>query len=100
MKWLKKWWFSILMWVVACLVYTIMFLWLNTDKELYMLGACLCSYAVLGIMFVVIGIANAPENPKNKYKQFKDFLEWYESQKEKELNKDDNDFFKGHKWGE
>ena len=90
MRWLKKWWFSILMWVVACLVYTIMFLWLNTDEELYMLGSCLCSYVVLGIMFVVIGIANAPEKPKSRYKQFNDFLEWYEKQKENK-NESDND---------
>ena len=85
-KWLKKWWFSILWWVIACVIYTVMFLWLNSDEELYIIGACGCAYMVLGFMCILAGMFNVPEKEDKKYQRYKDFLEWYEKQKE---NKDE-----------
>ena len=85
MRIIKKWWFSILMWIITCLVFTVLFWWLNTDEELYIIGSCLCSYVILGIIFMLIGLANAPVKEEKKYKVYKDFLEWYEKNKENKL---------------
>ena len=81
----KKWWFSILMWLLMSGVYATMFWWLNADKDdLTIIGGCCCGFIILGFMLMIIGIANMPEKEDTKYKKCKDFLEWYEKQKEKE----------------
>lgn len=80
-KWIKKWWFSILCWVVMCLIYTLVFWFLHADDDLIIIGGCICAYIILGMMFMLIGIMNAPQKEENKYKYFKDFLEWYEKNK-------------------
>ena len=60
-QWLKKWWFSILMFVFALiiLIYGIVMICLG-EIELFYQGGILASYGILALIVLFTGLANAP----------------------------------------
>ena len=60
-QWLKKWWFSILMFVFALiiLIYGIVMLCLG-EIELFYQGGIIASYGILTLIVLFTGLANAP----------------------------------------
>ena len=60
-QWIKKWWFSILMFVFALiiLIYGIVMLCLG-EIELFYQGGIIASYGILTLIVLFTGLANAP----------------------------------------
>ena len=60
-QWLKKWWFSILMFVFALiiLIYGIVMICLG-EIELFYQGGIIASYGILTLIVLFTGLANAP----------------------------------------
>ena len=60
-QWLKKWWFSILMFVFALiiLIYGIVMLCLG-EIELFYQSGILASYGILALIVLFTGLANTP----------------------------------------
>lgn len=81
---MKKWIPSLIMWLLSLVIFISVFVFVHLDDDLIIIGACICAYIILSILFAFIGCINMPEKEDTKYKRYKDFLEWYEKQKEKE----------------
>jgi len=64
---MKKWWFSIVCYLMAVLlpIYTIVAT-LFFDEELLFLSLVLISCICPTLMFIVIGVANQPQKNKDK----------------------------------
>ena len=62
---MKKWWFSIVMFVFALiiLVYGIVMLCLG-EIELFYQGGILASYSIMALIVLLIGFANMPRKEK------------------------------------
>lgn len=62
---MKKWWFSIVMFIFALiiLVYGIVMLCLG-EIELFYQGGILASYSILTLIVLLIGFANMPRKEK------------------------------------
>lgn len=60
-QWLKKWWFSILMFVLSLiiLIYGIVMICLG-EIELFYQGGILASYGILALIVLFTGLANKP----------------------------------------
>lgn len=84
MKKLKKWWLSIVCWVLMLAVWTSLFISLHLEDDFIILGACVSAFVSLSILFMLLGMFSAPESESKKYKMYEDFLKWYE-QKKKEI---------------
>jgi len=82
---MKKWMPSLIMWLASLVILTNMFIFIYSNDDLLIIGACICAFIILSILLVFIGFGFAPEKEDKKYKRYKDFLEWYEKQKEKEM---------------
>ena len=63
--WLKKWWFSILMFVFALiiLIYGIVMICLG-EIELFYQGGIIASYGILALIVLFTGLANKPRKGK------------------------------------
>ena len=63
---MKKWWFSILMFVFALIIltYGIVMLFLG-EIELFYQGGILAAYAIMALIVLLIGLADVPKK-KNK----------------------------------
>lgn len=85
-QWIKRWWFSIICWLVMAFVIWLGFYFIYEDDELLIIFACFNSYLITAILFSIIGLASVPPKEEKKYQHYKDFLEWFEEQKEKEKN--------------
>lgn len=60
-KWIKKWWFSISMFVFALIVFVYGVIMLCLGKiELFYQGAALVVYATMALIIYLIGLANVP----------------------------------------
>jgi len=59
---MKKWWFSIVMFIFALivLVYGIVMLCLG-EIELFYEGGILASYSIMALIVLLIGLANTPK---------------------------------------
>ena len=68
-EWIKKWWFSITMFVFALivLIYGIVMLFLG-EIELFFEGGVLATYAIMALFVLLIGLANAPQKEKRNEK--------------------------------
>ena len=66
---MKKWWFSILMFVLALiiLIYGIVMLCLG-EIELFYQGGILASYSIMALLILIMSLANMPkkENKDNE----------------------------------
>lgn len=62
---MKKWWFSIVMFVFALIIltYGIVVLCLG-EMELFYQSSSLASYSTLALMALLIGLANTPNKEK------------------------------------
>lgn len=79
---MKKWIPSLIMWLASLFILTNMFVFMLSNDDALIIGACICAFIILSILLVFIGYGMAPEKEDKKYKKYKDFLEWYEKQKE------------------
>jgi uncharacterized ion transporter superfamily protein YfcC len=61
-QWIKKWWFSIVMFIFALiiLIYGIVVLCLG-EIELFYQGGILASYSIMTLIVLLIGLANVPK---------------------------------------
>ena len=61
-KWLKKWWFSIVMWLFAILLFAYTIVAINVfDEELLFYTLILTSCITPTLLLFVIGIGNMPK---------------------------------------
>ena len=61
-KWLKKWWFSIVMWLFAIILFVYTIVAINIyDEELLFYTLVLTSCITPTLLFIVIGIGNMPK---------------------------------------
>ena len=60
-QWIKKWWFSITMFLFALMIlaYGISMICIG-EIELFYQGGVLASYSIMALLVLIIGLANTP----------------------------------------
>lgn len=65
-KWIKNYWFSIILFLFSVTIMAIGTIYMLTDEELFLIMGAWCCYGSLALLFTIIAIANFPRKDKDK----------------------------------